>query len=187
MATASVAASFAIPWVADAAGLFAKHGLTVAMPYFDQTPAAFAAMVGGEVDALEVSAAPVITANVNGHLDNVYVASIMNRPQFSLFVGPAIKTAADLKGKVLATDQALQPNDYGMQIVLSKLGLKSSDVQLRRIGSTAQEWAALSSKQVEGAIMAPPFTFVAEKAGYHAIADTYDVPYQNVGLGPGAK
>src|SRR2546425_9623330 len=42
-----------------------------------------------EVDALEVSAGPVITANVNGHLDLVYVAAIMNHAQFSLLVSPA--------------------------------------------------------------------------------------------------
>ncbi|HLQ31433.1 MAG TPA: ABC transporter substrate-binding protein [Chloroflexota bacterium] len=182
MATASLSASFSIPWIADATGAFAKRGLSVSMPFMEQTPAAFAAMVAGEVNAMEVSAAPVITANVNGKLDLVYVASIMNHPQFALYVGPSIKTAEDLKGKVLATDQPYFPNDYGMQIALSKLKLKASDVQLRRIGSTDKEWAALSSKQVDGAILSPPFAFTAEKAGYHVIADTFDVPYQNVGI-----
>jgi ABC-type nitrate/sulfonate/bicarbonate transport system substrate-binding protein len=182
MVTASLAASFAIPWVADATGAFARRGLTVEMPYMEQTPAAFKAMAGGEVDAMEVSASPVITADVNGGLDIVYVASIMNHPQFSLYVGPNIKTAADLKGKVLGTDQPYQANDYGMQVALSKLGLKENDVQLRRIGGSAPEWAALSAKQVEGAVIAPPFTFAAEKAGFHSLVDTFDVPYQNVGV-----
>jgi NitT/TauT family transport system substrate-binding protein len=182
MATASLSAAFAIPWVADATGAFAKQGLSVSMPFFDQTNAAFNAMVAGEVDAMEVSAAPVITANVNGHLDLVYVASIMNHPQFSLYVAPSIKTADDLKGKVLATDLPYLPNDYGMQLCLAKLKLKESDVQLRRLGSTDKEWAALSSKQVDGAILSPPFSFTAEKAGFHELANTFDLPYQNVGI-----
>jgi ABC-type nitrate/sulfonate/bicarbonate transport system substrate-binding protein len=54
--------------------------------------------------------------------------------------------------------------------------------RLRRLGGPAVAWAALNSKQVDGAVLAPPFTFAAEKAGYHAIVDIYDQPYQNVGI-----
>jgi len=182
MASASLSAAFSIPWIADATGGFSKHGVTVTRPFMDQTSAALAALVAGDVDAMDVSAPPVITANANGHLDLVYVAAIMNHAQFSLVVSPNIKTASDLKGRVLATEQEFFPNDYGMKIALSKLGVKESDVQLRRIGGAPQEWAAMSAKQVEGGILTPPFAFIAEKAGFHTLVDTFDVPYQNVGI-----
>src|SRR6266567_3579812 len=182
MVIASLSGAFAIPWIADATGAFSRHGVSVSMPYMEQTNAAFAAMVAGDVDAMEVSAGPVITANVNGDLDLVYVAAIMNHPQFALVVGPSVRTVEDLKGKTLATDQPYQGPDYGMQVALSKLGLTPTDAQLRRVGGPALAWGALKSNQVDGAILAPPFTFTAEKAGYHAIVDIYDQPYQNVGI-----
>jgi ABC-type nitrate/sulfonate/bicarbonate transport system substrate-binding protein len=179
---ASLSASFSIPWVAEATGAYARHNVNVDMPFFNDTTVAFDSLALGQTDATLISASQVITSDVNGKFDLVFVASILNRAQFSLMVKDNIKTVADLKGKLLGTDKPYTAVDYGMRLALSLLGVKNSDVQLRVIGSSQQEFTALTSGQVDGALLSPPYTFQAEKLGFHSIQDTFDQPYQNVGL-----
>jgi len=152
------------------------------MPFFNDTTVAFDSLALGQTDATLISASQVITSDINGKFDLVFVGSILNRAQFSLMVKDNIKTVANLKGKLLGTDKPYTAVDYGMRLAMAQLGVQSSEVQLRVIGSSQQEFTALTSGQVDGALLSPPYTFQAEKLGFHSIQDTFDQPYQNVGL-----
>src|SRR5690348_15592337 len=91
-------------WMADRTGAFAKHGVNVNVKFI-QANAAVPALIAKEVDALEISAAPVITADLNGNADLVFVASMLNHATFVLMAKNDIKTGADLKGKTLGSDR----------------------------------------------------------------------------------
>jgi len=80
-------------------------------------------------------------------------------------------------------DRIGTPNDYGVRSALAKLGLKPEiDVQLLRLGGSAIQWTALQSRQIAASALTPPVSFNADAQGYTRLADTYDLPYQNIGV-----
>ena len=51
-----------------------------------------------------------------------------------------------------------------------------------RLGGSAIQWSALQSKQIAASALTPPVSFKADAQGYTRLTDTYDLPYQNIGL-----
>jgi ABC-type nitrate/sulfonate/bicarbonate transport system substrate-binding protein len=171
---------FTVPlWLADTNHAFT--GVTAKVSYIESS-AAVSALIAKDVDAILLSAAPVIQADLNGNAGLVFTASVLNRPVFALYAPASIRTAADVKGKVIASDRPGTPTDFGARLLLSKLGLKPSDVQLLPVGGSAQTVAALISGQAQAAAISPPASFQAEDKGFHAVTDIYEVPYQGVGV-----
>jgi len=177
----SVAGSFWPLWMAQGIGGFDKYGVSVEMPLIE-TNTAIAAMIGNQLDVMEVSAAPIIGADVNGNVDLVMIASALNHPILGLDVTTDITTADQLKGKVIASGPPGSPVDYSAKVSLSLLGLKPSDVALRSIGTAEQITAAMLSGQVPAGMVAPPQSFQVETKGFHLLKNIFSQPYQNVAL-----
>jgi ABC-type nitrate/sulfonate/bicarbonate transport system substrate-binding protein len=173
--------SFAALWMAKAIGAFDKYGLTVDVQYIE-TATAVPAMVANNIDAQEVSAAPIITADANGDLDLVLIASALNHPILGLYTVPEITNAEQLRGKILASDKPGTPTDYAARLSLSLLGLTPNDVDLRIVGSAAEVTPAMLSGQVPAGMVAPPQSFQVEAKGFHLLQSIFDQPYQNVGV-----
>src|SRR5438876_7961419 len=74
------------------------------------------ALISKEIDVLIQSPSAVIPAVLNGNVDLVYVASIFNFSQFCMVAKPAIKSAADLKGKLVATDRPGTTTDFHARV-----------------------------------------------------------------------
>jgi NitT/TauT family transport system substrate-binding protein len=142
---------------------------------------ALPALLANELDAVEVSAAPVLTASLRGH-DPVFVAGLLNTMIWDFYTRPEIKTVEQLKGKIIGTDRPGTPIAYGTLVALKKMGLTAKDVQLWPLGSSAQLIPALLSGQLLGGVGAPPASFQLERAGFHSMVSLLDVPYQNVGI-----
>ncbi|MFI5268414.1 MAG: ABC transporter substrate-binding protein, partial [Chloroflexota bacterium] len=177
----SVAGSFWPLWMAQGNGGFDKYGVSVEMPLIE-TNTAIAAMIANQLDVMEVSAAPIIGADVNGNVDLVMIASALNHPILGLDVTNDITTADQLKGKVVASGPPGSPVDYSAKLSLSLLGLKPSDVALRSIGTAEQITAAMLSGQVPAGMVAPPQSFQVETKGFHLLKNIFSQPYQNVAL-----
>lgn len=173
--------SFAALWMAKAINAFDKYGVTVDIQYIE-TSAAVPAMVSNSIDAQEVSAAPIITADANGGLDLVIIASALNHPILGLYALTDITSAEQLRGKAIASDKAGTPTDYSARVSLSLLGLTPNDVELRAIGSATEILPAMLSGQVQAGVVAPPQSFIVESKGFHLLQDIFSQPYQNVGL-----
>ena len=167
-------------WMAKESGGFAKEGLDVEMISMSSV-LALPALIANEVDVIQVSAAPVITASLRG-FDAIFVAGLLNTMIWDLYARPEIKSAEQLKGKIVGTDRPGSPVAYGTSVALRKLGLTSKDVQLRILGGSAQIVAALLTGQIVAGAAAPPVTFQLDRAGLHSMASLLDQPYQNVGL-----
>ena len=168
-------------WMAAASSAFHTEGLDVEL-VFIQASAAIAAIVAGEVDAVQISApgiVPVVLAGGNVTM----IAGLLNKMIFSLHAQKEFQSAEQLRGKLVGADRLGTPNDYGVRTALTKLGLKpESDVQLLRLGGSAIQWSALQSKQIAASALTPPVSFKADAQGYTRLTDTYDLPYQNIGL-----
>jgi len=167
-------------WMAKESGGFAKENLDVEIISMSAS-VALPALLANELDAVEVSAAPVLTASLRG-LDPVFVAGLLNTMIWDFYARPEIKSAEQLKGKIIGTDRPGTPIAYGTLVALKKMGLSAKDVQLRPLGSSAQLTPALLSGQLLGAVGAPPASFQLERAGLHSMVSLLDVPYQNVGI-----
>jgi ABC-type nitrate/sulfonate/bicarbonate transport system substrate-binding protein len=167
-------------WMAKESGAFAKEGLEVEMISMGST-LALPALLANEVDVIQVSAAPVITASLRG-FDVVFIAGMLNTMIWDLYARPEIKSAEQLRGKIVGTDRAGSPVAYGTLVALRKLGLSSRDVQLRPFGGSIQVASALQSGQIAAGAAGPPVSFHVERSGFHSLASTLDQPYQNVGL-----
>jgi ABC-type nitrate/sulfonate/bicarbonate transport system substrate-binding protein len=122
-----------------------------------------------------------INASLRG-FDVVFVAGLLNTMIWDLYARPEIKSAEQLKGKIVGTERPGSPVAYGTLVALRKLGLTPKDVQLRPLGGTVQTAAALQAGQISAGAAAPPVSFQLERAGFHSMTTTLDQPYQNVGL-----
>jgi len=167
-------------WMAKESGALAKEGVDVEILSMTSS-VALPALIAGEVDAVQVSAAPVLTASLRGH-DVIFVAGLLNTMIWDFYSRPEIKNAEQLKGKVIGTDRPATPIAYGTLVALKKMGLSHKAVQLFPIGSSAQVVAALDAGQVVGGIASPPASFQLERLGFHSLTSLLDVPYQNVGI-----
>ncbi|HEU4343491.1 MAG TPA: ABC transporter substrate-binding protein [Candidatus Binatia bacterium] len=167
-------------WMAKETGALSKEGLDIEILSMAAS-VAVPALIAGELDAVQMSAAPVITASLRGH-DVVFVAGLLNTMIWNFYARPEIPNVEALRGKVIATDRPATPVHYGTMVALKKIGLSPKDVQLFPIGSSAQVVSALHSGRAAGGIASPPASFQLERAGYHNFVSLLDVPYQNVGI-----
>jgi len=167
-------------WMAKETGGFAREGLDVEMISMSST-LALPALIANEVDVIQVSAVPVITASLRG-FDVVFVAGLLNTMIWDLYARAEIKTGEQLRGKIVGTERPGSPVAYGTLVALRKLGLTPKDVQLRILGGSAQSAAALLTNQIIAGAAAPPVSFQLDRAGFHSMATTLDQPYQNVGV-----
>lgn len=167
-------------WMAKESGGFAREGLEVEMVSMSSA-LAMPALIANEVDVIQVSAVPVITASLRG-FDVAFISGMLNTMVWDLYARPEIKTAEQLRGKIVGTERPGTPVAYGTLVALRKLGLGAKDVQLRILGGTAQIAAALQTNQVAAGALGPPVSFQIERAGFRSLATTVDQPYQNVGL-----
>jgi len=167
-------------WMAKETGALAREGLDAEILTMTAS-LAIPALIAGEVDAVQVSGAPVLTASLRG-LDVVFVAGLLNTMIWDFYARPEIKNVEQLRGKVVGTDRPATPIAYGTLVALKKMGLSPKDVQLFPIGSSAQVVAALHANQVAGGIASPPASFQLERMGFHMFTSLLDVPYQNVGI-----
>ena len=167
-------------WMAKETGGFAKEGLDVEMISMSST-LALPALIANEVDVIQVSAVPLINASLRG-FDVVFIAGMLNTMIWDLYARAEIKSAEQLKGKIVGTERPGSPVAYGTLVALRKLGLTPKDVQLRPFGGTIQIAAALQLGQIAAGAAAPPISFQIERAGFRSLTSTLDQPYQNVGL-----
>src|SRR5262247_3339052 len=167
-------------WMAKETGGFARERLDVEMISMSSV-LALPALIANEVDVIQVSAVPVITASLRG-FDVMFIAGLLNTMIWDLYARPEIKSAEQLKGKIVGTERPGSPVAYGTLVALRKLGLTPKDVQLRILGGSAQIIAALQTHQISAGTASPPVNFLLDRSGFHSMTTTLDQPYQNVGV-----
>ena len=176
----STSATMAPVWMAKESGALVKEGLDVEVLSMQST-SAIPALLANEIDIVEVSAAPVLTAALRG-IDVTFVAGLLNTMIWDFYVRPEIKSAEQLKGRVVGTDRPATPVSYGTLVALKKMGLTPKDVLLRPLGSSPQIVAAFYAGQIAGGVGSPPASFKMERDGFHSLVSLIGEPYQNVGL-----
>jgi len=176
----STTVTMAPVWMAKEIGGFVREGLDVEVISLQST-SAIPVLIANEIDVVEVSAAPVLTAALRG-IDVTFIAGLLNTMIWNFYVQPEIKNVEQLKGKIIGTDRPATPVAYGTLVALKKLGLTPKDVQLRPLGSSPQIVAAFYAGQIAGGVGSPPASFKMERDGFRSLVSLIGEPYQNVGL-----
>jgi ABC-type nitrate/sulfonate/bicarbonate transport system substrate-binding protein len=160
-------------WVAQDLGLFTKHGLQHSLNYLAATTA-IQAIVGG-TEEIGLVGNQGIDVALEG-ADTVYIASTASRFIFHLYGDPAIKSVADLKGKVFAATQPAASTDYAGRILLRRSGLvPDKDVKILYAGSSPAVLTTLKSGNAAAGLMSAPITFQAEELGLKHILNVTEL------------
>jgi ABC-type nitrate/sulfonate/bicarbonate transport system substrate-binding protein len=156
-------------WVAQDAGLFVKHGVTVDLKYLAATTAVQGMLGGGEEIGLVGNQG--IDAKLEG-ADLIYVASGLPVFVFQVYARPEIKSMSDLKGKVVAVTQPAASTDYAMRIVLKKNGLEpDKDVRILYAQDINGVLTSVSAGNAAAGIMSAPTSIRAKAAGLKMLVD----------------
>ena len=160
-------------YIAIAQGYMAESGVTLDLVATSSTAAATQQLAagsanlgsGGLTDPLRAIAkgAPISLLRVETQV-----------PPYSLWAKPAIKSVADLRGKLISIGGAMDITRIYLERTLIRNGLSPGQYDMIFAGTTAARFAALSSGAVDAAILVPPASFKARSAGLSLIADVAD-------------
>jgi NitT/TauT family transport system substrate-binding protein len=160
-------------FVAQDLGLFAKHGLQHSLQYIAATTAVQALAAGSEEIGLVGN--QCVDVALEG-ADTVYVAATASRFIFQLYGDPAIKTVADLKGKVIAATQPAASTDYAARILLRKNGLvPDKDVKIIYAGSSPALLSMLKAGNAAAGLINAPAIYQAQEIGMKQIVNVTEL------------
>jgi len=176
----SLAFSYMPFYVAQEKGLLKKAGLE--SEYIQmRTGIMPQAVINGNIDFF-TSPSTGISAAVSG-LPLLIVLNLYTGSPWILVTGKEIAKPHDLVGKSVAISGIRNSPHYYLLAALKKWEIPEKDVSLISTGGTASSFAALTSHQVAGAVLTPPFDDKAVTLGFKKfqfLGDLADVPY--VGL-----
>ena len=145
-------------------GFFKDEGLELQMLVIRAGQVGVASLMSGEVDVI-THAGTGLAAAIRG-LPIKIISVDGDRPSHELLVLPMIRTPADLKGKSIGLGSVEGTGGIVMRRILQAKGLNpDKDVTLISMGGEVRLQAMVSGG-IAGAMLSPPFTFLALDQGY---------------------
>jgi NitT/TauT family transport system substrate-binding protein len=95
-------------------------------------------------------------------------------PPYILNARSTIRSMKELKGKVISVGGAKDITRIFVERMLAADGVKPGEFDMVFAGATSARFAALQSGAVDAAILAPPYSFRAEAAGFTNLGRTID-------------
>ncbi|MEP6825960.1 MAG: ABC transporter substrate-binding protein, partial [Ramlibacter sp.] len=162
--------------IAEQLGYFKAEGLDIEISDFAGGARALQALVGGSADV--VSGAYEHTINMQSKNQFIQAFVLQGRaPQIAVGVStkamPNYKGVADLKGKKIGVTAPGSSTNMVANLILSRAGLKASDVSFVGVGTSAGALAALRSGQIDAmSNIDPVMTMLEQKGEVRIISDT---------------
>jgi NitT/TauT family transport system substrate-binding protein len=162
--------------IAEQLGYFKAEGLDVEISDFAGGARALQALVGGSADV--VNGAYEHTINMQSKNQHIQSFVLMGRaPQIAMGVStkamPNYKSLADLRGKKIGVSAPGSSTNMVANLVLSRAGIKASDVSYVGVGTAAGALAALRSGQIDAMSNTDPvMTMLEQKGDVKIISDT---------------
>ncbi len=149
--------------------------ITVTPTAFNAGPDAVSALFGGSLDITYIGPNPTINAFTESGGEAVRVISGSTSGGASLVVKSDIKSAADLRGKTLATPQLGNTQDVALRFWLKEQGLATNtdgggDVSIQP-QSNSEGLTAFGSGAIDGAWVPEPWVAEYEEAGAKVLVD----------------
>ncbi|MGH7826162.1 MAG: ABC transporter substrate-binding protein, partial [Candidatus Binatia bacterium] len=184
VAYSSISGNNAPLWVTLEKGFFRKHGLDVQAILIESGTTSAQALVSGEVSFAHMAGAAVMQSNLRG-ADTVMIAGAVNTLVFKLFTDKSISRPDQLKGKAVGVTRFGSSTDFAMRYALDKYGLEpNKDVAILQLGNVPALLSGLEGGKLQGAMLSPPTTLKAKKAGFPVLADLQmlGLEYQHTGV-----
>ncbi len=162
--------------IAEQLGYFKAEGLEVEISDFAGGSRALQAVVGGSADV--VSGAYEHTINLQSKGQKFQAFVLQGRaPQIAMGISPKTmgdyKTVADLRGKKIGVSAPGSSTNMVANLILSRAGLKPSDVSFIGVGTAAGALSAFRSGQIDAMSNTDPvMTMLEQKGEIRIIADT---------------
>ena len=176
----SLAFSYMPYYVAQEKGFLKKVGLE-AEYILMRTTIQPQALINGNINFFP-SVSTGISAAVSG-LPLVVVLNFFNGAPWILVTNKDVNKPQDLIGKNIAISGIRTSPHYFLQAALKKWEIAEKDVGLIITGGTSASFAALTTNQVVGTVLTPPFDDKAVSLGYKKfmfLGDLVDIPYTGV-------
>jgi NitT/TauT family transport system substrate-binding protein len=140
--------------VGGEAGIFKKHGIDLEIISFGGGPRVQQALAAESID-IGIGSGPELAFVAKG-APEIGVAAMADAP-YSVVLAvtrdSVIKTAEDLKGKIISISSKGSLTDWLGQELSRQLGWGSTGINLAPLGSTAAQAAALRTRQIDGMIV----------------------------------
>jgi NitT/TauT family transport system substrate-binding protein len=177
LAVGGKAAFYYLPLtISEQLGYFKAEGLDVEISDFAGGAKALQALMGGSADV--VNGAYEHTINMQARNQFIQEIVLMGRaPQISMGVStkamPNYKGPADLKGKRIGVSAPGSSTNMVANLVLSRAGLKATDVSYVGVGTSSGAIAAVRAGQIDAISNTDPIMTMLEQRGeVKIISDT---------------
>jgi len=178
---ATLAGTEAFARVAADKGLFQKYGLTADVSYAETTTS-IASLTSGEVQ-FSINGGPDIMPAIASGAHLKLLATLHKANPYAIVTRPDITQTDDLRGKTVAIAKLGDTSDVALRMGLKVIGLQANkDVKLLQVGGSPARLAALTSQQVQGAILDTGFRKLAEGQGLHVLFDMAQIPFAGVAV-----
>lgn len=155
-------------WLAKHAGLYAKHGLDVALE-FGVHPAGIAMLVSGQAQMVNYGIEQILTATARDP-SMVMMGSSLNKGNFALVAQKGIEKITDLKGKRIGIGRLGDTLYVYTLDLMQKFGMNARDVQWVPTGTDASARAKMMmGGQIDASLMVAPAYFKLEAEGFKVV------------------
>jgi ABC-type nitrate/sulfonate/bicarbonate transport system substrate-binding protein len=172
-------------WVAHDLNLFAKQGINAELVRIAGGTRSMSALLANATQVSQSAGVSLVQANVAGG-DLVMVATSTNRPTVSIVTQPkTVKRPQDLAGKSVGLEGGRGGMDEFLFLsVLDRWGIDPKSITYLAISGSHSRVLAVAGGNIDVTIIAPPFTFEAEKLHLTTLADltTSAEPFPQSGL-----
>lgn len=180
----SISGSSATMWIGKEAGVFQKYGIDPHILLIVGGARTVQAFLGNSIQFGEMAGVSLVRADLAGG-DLVLLAGVVNKLIYSLVSTPNIKTADELKGKIVGLT-----NFGGVIELMTKIALKEikldpeKDVSYRAVGILQNIIAAMRTGAVQATVLNPELMVVARSLKFNTLIDLSKTPieFQHLGL-----
>ena len=179
VASSGISPTQIVPYIAQESGIYAKNGLDVAI-IRTRAEIAVMSLLGGDTPLIQIAGTPIIRSSLKG-VDAVFIAAGAVAADYWLMTGKAIKTAQDLKGKIVGVASVSGSTIVATRYALAKIGLNlDKDINIMQIGGTPERLIALRTGRIQATLLSPPTSLAAQKEGLNLMT-VATLPFQNNG------
>ncbi len=156
-------------WVAEDAGIFAKHNIQADLILITSASKMVQAMLGGDVPFAAAGGSAAVDANLSG-ADIVMVGVLAKVPAFYMMALPEIRSIEDLRGKPVGVTRFGSSTDFTVRYLLRKHGINPErDVTLIQTGDLFAAAAMLKTKAIVAAPVSSAANLRGEEAGARSV------------------
>ncbi|HXV81235.1 MAG TPA: ABC transporter substrate-binding protein [Candidatus Binatia bacterium] len=159
-------------WIANANGLFKKHGADVRLVFIGSGPLGTTSILAGEVDIGIIGGFAPIRAVLSGAKNLVIIGQSKTYMVGAIVGKKEIASVQDLKGKRLGIDRIGSNPDMYTQASLARYQIDPlRDLSYIQMGSTSQGIPALKSGAIDAFTTSSPYDLFAQRLGFKVILD----------------